>query len=104
MSLHSFVQVVSLTALFNLACNQHDRPLGRNVTGQLDWAWWLHHVADSAVAVRYGTLGARTGGASWISGVKEKVLLGIQLIIVLVHPALNPAFQKVMFHVFFFSQ
>ena len=64
MSLQSFAQVVSLTALFNLACNQHDRPLGRKVTGQFDC-----QVASSCgyewfVALRYGTLGARTGGAS----------------------------------------
>ena len=64
MSLQSLAQVVSLTALFNLACNQHDRPLGRKVTGQFDC-----QVASSCgyewfVALRYGTLGARTGGAS----------------------------------------
>ena len=40
MSLQSFAQVVSLTALFNLACNQHDRPLGRR---QFD----CQHVASS---------------------------------------------------------
>lgn len=119
MSLQSFAQVVSLTALFNLACNQHDRPLGRKVTGQFDCQVASSCGYERFVALRYGTLGARTGGASldfegegiggaWHSAdqgtsleMSRNVLKCLEMSWIFMYILtwnLNPTFQKFMFH------